>query len=215
MSRVANRWALIVFAAAGLFAAVYADIATATAESFSPGDSCADVAQLASFAGPGLEEALPGAVSALADSPAGPIVGAGLAGTAGAVPAAGALLPPDGPAGLPLAPIASLAAPPGSSAPLTQAAGDAPASAGAPLAEGAVPSPIAASAPAGGAPTSGVVPAAPVDKEAGIVSPTVAAGVPAGGTSPAAGGIPTSEETPFADLPLQALPRLAELLCCP
>jgi hypothetical protein len=59
MSRAWNRWALIVIAAAGLFAAVYADIAIATADPFNPGDSCMDVAQLASVVRPGVEQSLP------------------------------------------------------------------------------------------------------------------------------------------------------------
>src|SRR5262245_857574 len=128
MSRAKDRWALIVIATAGLFAAVYQDVAIATADPSSPSELCMDVAQLASVVGPGVEQSLPGAASALADSPAGPLVGAGLASAAGAVPAAGALLPPAGAAGLPSPSIASVDVP---AAPITQEAGVvAPGSAG-------------------------------------------------------------------------------------
>jgi hypothetical protein len=120
MSRAKNRWALIVSTTAGLFAAAYADAAIATADLSSPGNLCADVAQLASVVGPGVEQSLPGAASALADSPAGPILGAGLAGAAGAVPTRDALLSPTGLAALPTSPITSLAP---AAAPITQEAG--------------------------------------------------------------------------------------------
>jgi hypothetical protein len=190
MSRAKNRWALIVVAAAGLSAAVYADIAIATADPSNPGDLCLDVAQLASVVAPGVEQSLPGAASALADSPAGPIVGAGLAGAAGAVPAAGALLPPADLAGLPTPPIASVATP---AAPITQAAG------------------VAAPAPVGGVPVGGGVPAAPITQAAGVAAPAPVGGVPVSRGAPLA-GLPTLADS---TLPLLGGLPLTDLLCCP
>jgi hypothetical protein len=195
MSRAKNRWALIVITTAGLFAAVYPDISIATADPSSPSQLCMDVAQLASVVGPGVEQSLPGAASALADSPAGPFVGAGLAGAAGAVPAAEALLPPAGLAGLPSPPIASAGVP---AAPITQEAG------------------VVAPGSAGGVPAGGGLPAAPLTREAGVVAPGSAGGVPAGGGAPLAslplGGLPGLADSP---VPLLGGLPLTDLLCCP
>jgi hypothetical protein len=200
MSRAKNRWALIVSTTAGLFAGAYADIAIATADLSSPGDLCVDVAQLASVVRPGVEQSLPGAASALADSPAGPILGAGLAGAAGAVPAGDALLSPTGLAGLPTSPIASLAP---AAAPISQEAGVV-----APAAVGGVP--------AGGVPAGGGVPAAPISQEAGVVGPAAVGGAPASGGAPL-GGSPLGSLPTLADssLPLLGGMPLADLLCCP
>ncbi|MBO0881597.1 MAG: hypothetical protein J2P17_14905 [Mycobacterium sp.] len=189
MSRATNRrWALIVSTTAGLFAAAYVDVAIATADLSSPGDLCMDVAQLASIVGPGVEQSLPGAASALADSPAGPILGAGLAGAAGAVPAGDGLLSPTGLAGLPTSQIASLAP---AAAPITQEAG--------------------VVGPAGGG-----VAVAPITQEAGVVGPAAAGGAPAGGGAPLVGS-PLGSPLTLADsaLPLLGGMPLADLLCCP
>ena len=195
MSRAKNRWALIVSTTAGLFAAAYADAAIATADLSSPGNLCADVAQLASVVGPGVEQSLPGAASALADSPAGPILGAGLAGAAGAVPTRDALLSPTGLAALPTSPITSLAP---AAAPITQ--------------EAAVVGPAAV----GDVPAGGGVAAAPITQEAGVVGPAAVGGTPAGGRAPMAGS-PLESLPMLADSPLPLLGGmpLADLLCCP
>jgi hypothetical protein len=195
MSRAKNWWALIVWATAGLFAAAYADTAIATADLSSPGDLCMDVAQLANVVGPGVEQSLPDAASALADSPAGPIVGAGLTGAAGAVPAGEALLSPAGLAGLPTPPIGSLAP---EAAPITQEAG------------------VVGPAAVGGAPVGRGVSAVPITQEAGVVGPAAVGGAPAGGGAPLVstplGGLPTLADSP---LPLLGGMPLADLLCCP